>query len=84
MGKIPLPETGQEKGLCSEGEKGASGFNVYLLCQLPQPFQGPAGLKKGQVMFECFDSPNSTNFWKARTKEGGLEKQRSINKIDLP
>ena len=63
MGKIPL--TGWGKGMCSEGEKGASGLNVHLICQLLQPFLGPGGLqkkKKAQVMFDFFNSPNSANF----------------------
>lgn len=64
MGKIPL--TGWGKGMYSEGEKGASGLNMHLICQLLQLFLGPGGLKKkkkkAQVMFDFFNSPNSANF----------------------
>lgn len=45
-GKIPLSETEQEKGMCSEGEKRVSGLKVHLFCQLLQPFPGPAGGRK--------------------------------------
>ena len=45
-GKIPLSETEQEKGMCSEEEKRVSGLKAHLFCQLLQPFPGPAGGEK--------------------------------------
>lgn len=58
MGKIPLPETGQGKRMCSKGERRASGPGVHCFCQLLQPLSGPAGARKtGEVMFDFFNPP---------------------------
>lgn len=56
-GRIPLPWTGGEMGMCSEGENRASGLKVHFLCQFLQPLTGPAGEKKknGEVMFDFFN-----------------------------
>lgn len=62
MRNIPLPETGRGKGMCSEGEKGASGLNVHLICELLRPFLGPGGLlKKKKKVLSCltFSAPQT-------------------------